>query len=100
MNKGGLVPPFCFRRGGSTCPSRQPSRSSMNAFKIEVPQATLEKILSKVRDYEWHEMPRGEGLEGSWAYGANLDYMKSLCAYWVDGYDWRKWEKALNAFPQ
>jgi microsomal epoxide hydrolase len=69
-------------------------------FKIAVPQATLDGIREKVRAYEWHEMPRGAGLENSWAYGANLDYMKSLCAYWADGYDWRKWEAALNRFPQ
>jgi pimeloyl-ACP methyl ester carboxylesterase len=72
----------------------------MTPFKINIPQATLDAIRAKVRAYEWHEMPRGAGLEGSWAYGANLDFMKALCAYWVDGYDWRKWEAALNAFPQ
>ena len=72
----------------------------MTPFKIDVPQSTLDTIRAKVRDYEWHEMPRGDGLEGSWAFGANLDYMKALCAYWADGYDWRKWETALNAFPQ
>ncbi|HEV2650879.1 MAG TPA: alpha/beta fold hydrolase [Rhizomicrobium sp.] len=72
----------------------------MTPFKINIPQATLDAIRAKVRAYEWHEMPRGAGLEGSWAYGANLDFMKALCAYWVDGYDWRKWETALNAFPQ
>lgn len=69
-------------------------------FKISIPQATLDAIRAKVRAYEWHEMPVGDGLEGTWAYGANLDYMKRLCAYWADGYDWRKWEAALNAFPQ
>src|SRR5579863_10781741 len=69
-------------------------------FKIDIPQSALDSIRAKVKAYEWHEMPRGNGLEGSWAYGANLDYMRALCAYWVDGYDWRKWEKALNYFPQ
>jgi pimeloyl-ACP methyl ester carboxylesterase len=69
-------------------------------FKIETPQATLDDIRAKVRAYEWHEMPRGSGLEGSWAYGANLDFMKELCAYWTEKYDWRKWEAELNKFPQ
>jgi pimeloyl-ACP methyl ester carboxylesterase len=72
----------------------------MKPFKIDVLQKTLDAISAKVRAYEWHEMPRGEGLDGSWAYGANLDFMRALCAYWTDGYDWRKWEAALNAFPQ
>ncbi len=26
--------------------------------------------------------------------------MKALCAYWADGYDWRKWEAELNRFAQ
>jgi microsomal epoxide hydrolase len=26
--------------------------------------------------------------------------MKKLCAYWVNTYDWRKWEAELNRFPQ
>jgi pimeloyl-ACP methyl ester carboxylesterase len=69
-------------------------------FRVAVPDATLEAIRTKVRGYEWHEAPRGAGLEASWAYGANLDFMKSLCAYWADGYDWRKWEAELNRFPQ
>ena len=72
----------------------------MKPFKIEVPQATLDGIRARVAAYAWHEMPRGEGLDGSWAYGANLDFMRELCAYWTGGYDWRKAEAALNAFPQ
>jgi microsomal epoxide hydrolase len=74
--------------------------SAPRPFKIDVPQSTLDKIRDKVRAYEWHEMPRGEGLDGTWAYGANLDFMQSLCAYWADDYDWRKQEAALNCFPQ
>src|ERR1700733_5132987 len=72
----------------------------MTPFRIDVPQATLDTIRDKVRAYEWHEMPRGAGLEGSWAYGANLDFMRELCTYWVNRYDWRKWEAELNRFPQ
>jgi microsomal epoxide hydrolase len=74
--------------------------TSPRPFRIEVPEPTIESIRAKVRAYEWHEMPRGAGLEGTWAYGANLDFMRDLCAYWVDGYDWRKWEAELNRFPQ
>src|SRR3569832_1281552 len=64
----------------------------MKPFKIDVAQATLDSIRARVKAYEWHEMPRGEGLEGTWAYGATLDFMRGLCAYWVDGYDWRNAE--------
>jgi pimeloyl-ACP methyl ester carboxylesterase len=74
--------------------------SATKQFKIEVPQTALDSIRAKVRAYEWHEMPVGEGLDGTWAYGANLHFMRELCAYWADGYDWRKWEAELNKFPQ
>jgi pimeloyl-ACP methyl ester carboxylesterase len=69
-------------------------------FTIQVPQGVVDAIRAKVRAFEWHEMPRGDGLEGTWAYGANLEFMKALCAYWVEKYDWRKWEAALNRVPQ
>ena len=74
--------------------------SAPKPFKIEVPQTTLDAIRAKVRAYEWHEMPVGDGLDGTWLYGANLEFMKSLCAYWADGFDWRKQEAELNRFPQ
>jgi microsomal epoxide hydrolase len=79
---------------------RESAMTGIRPFRIDVPQAMLDGIRVKVRAYEWHEMPRGAGIESSWAYGANLDYMKALCAYWADGYDWRKWEGELNRFPQ
>jgi pimeloyl-ACP methyl ester carboxylesterase len=69
-------------------------------FRIAIPQTSIARINRRVRDFEWHEMPRGPGLDGTWAYGANLDYMKRLGDYWVNSYDWRKWEDALNRFPQ
>jgi pimeloyl-ACP methyl ester carboxylesterase len=74
--------------------------SDLQSFKIEVSEAVIGGIRERVRAYEWHEMPRGDGLEGTWAYGANIEYMQKLCAYWADKYDWKHWQAALNRFPQ
>ena len=63
-------------------------------FQIEVPVQTLELIRRQVASYAWHEMPD----DGGWAYGANLAYMKELCAYWLDEFDWRVQEAAINRF--
>ena len=63
-------------------------------FQIEVPVETLELIRGQVASYAWHEMPD----DGGWAYGANLAYMKELCAYWLDEFDWRVQEAAINRF--
>ncbi|MCP4827893.1 MAG: epoxide hydrolase 1, partial [Proteobacteria bacterium] len=35
-----------------------------------------------------------------WRYGAKTDYIRSLCDYWCNEYDWRKHEARLNGFPQ
>ena len=63
-------------------------------FRVEVSDETLAQIRAKVAAFPWHEMPD----DGGWAYGTNLDYMKELCAYWVEEYDWRKHEAAINRF--
>ena len=63
-------------------------------FHIDVPDESLERIRAKVAGYVWHEMPD----DGGWAYGANLDYMKELCAYWLEEFDWRAQEEKLNRF--
>ena len=63
-------------------------------FEINVPDETLDRIRRRIAEYPWHEMP----ADGGWAYGTNLDYMKELCAYWSEEYDWRKHEAQLNRF--
>lgn len=70
--------------------------TSAKPFTVRVPDEMLAGIAAKVRAYEWHEMPE----DGGWAYGTNLDYMKALCAYWVEEYDWRRHEAAFNRFAQ
>jgi microsomal epoxide hydrolase len=63
-------------------------------FRIDVPGETLDRIRTRVGEYPWHEMPD----DGGWAYGTNLDYMKELCEYWLDEFDWRQHERAINRF--
>ena len=70
--------------------------TSPKPFRVAVPEKTLERIRAKVAGYTWHYMPD----DGGWSYGANLDYMKELCAYWLDEFDWRAQEAVLNRFPQ
>ena len=65
-------------------------------FSVAVRDATLDRIRAKVAAYQWHEMPD----DGGWSYGTNLDYMKELAAYWLERYDWRTHEAALNRLPQ
>jgi len=70
--------------------------SKCQSFSIDIPDSTIEAIREKVAAYPWHEMPD----DGGWQYGTNLDYMKELADYWVNEFDWRKQEAAINHFPQ
>lgn len=68
-------------------------------FRIDIPQKTIDSILAKVAAYEWHEMPEIGPGEDRWAYGTDMNYLRELCAYWLDGYSWRATENELNRFP-
>ena len=63
-------------------------------FKVEISNEILQNINSKVKNYEWHEMPD----DGGWDYGTNLDYMKEFAEYWSSKFDWKKTEEKINKF--
>ena len=72
------------------------STTELRPFLVDIPDEVLQRILTRVAEYRWHEMPD----DGGWTYGTNLDYMKELCGYWLDAFDWREHEAAINRFPQ
>ena len=61
-----------------------------NPSDIRVPDGVLEDIRARIAAYPWHEMPD----DGGWDYGTNLDYMRELCAWWLERFDWRAQEEA------
>jgi pimeloyl-ACP methyl ester carboxylesterase len=69
-------------------------------FQVQIEQSVIDGILAKVSAYDWHEMPDIDPGADRWAYGADMKYMKELCAYWTKSFDWRATEEKLNGFPQ
>jgi hypothetical protein len=70
--------------------------SAPRPFRVNIPQATIDRILNRLRETRWPDR-----LETSdWRYGANWDYMKALVDYWITRFDWRKAEAKLNRYPQ
>jgi len=65
-------------------------------FRIDVPQAVLDDLRERLARTRWPDQAPG----APWAYGADLAYVKELCAYWRERYDWRKHEALLNGFRQ
>jgi len=61
-------------------------------FLIEVPEAELAD-LRRLLQTRW---PEPETV-ADWSQGVPLAYLRELCEYWADGYDWRPAEARLNA---
>jgi pimeloyl-ACP methyl ester carboxylesterase len=65
-------------------------------FRIDVPQATLDDLRSRLERTRWPDTPADLG----WGAGTDIDLMHRLVEHWLDGYDWRRQEAVLNRFPQ
>ena len=65
-------------------------------FTIDIPGNALDDLHRRLDATRWPDRIPGE----EWAYGTSPAWLKQLVAYWRHEYDWRKWEAALNAFPQ
>ena len=69
---------------------------TISPYQIYFPKKKLDFIKSRVLSYPWHEIREDKG----WEYGTDIHYMKELCRYWVEEFDWRKQEKLINQFKQ
>lgn len=70
-------------------------RSGPERLTVAVPQDQLDDLRSRLRATRWPDAVPGSG----WDYGTDLAYLQDLCAYWADGFDWRRAEERLNAWP-
>jgi microsomal epoxide hydrolase len=69
---------------------------SPESFTLRIPDAAIADLKTRLGLTRFPDAASGE----PWAFGASVDYMRDLVAYWKDGFDWRVQEAALNAFPQ
>jgi len=68
---------------------------AIEKFAIQVPDAVLTDLNRRLDATRWPDELDGVG----WTLGSSLTYMKSLAAYWRNGYEWRRQESALNQLP-
>ena len=67
-------------------------------FSVDVPDETLQRIRSRVDAFRWDALPEPADA-ADWRYGPPLLFMRELCRYWSDNYDWRSEERRINAVP-
>jgi pimeloyl-ACP methyl ester carboxylesterase len=68
----------------------------MRPFRISVDEADLRDLRDRLHRTRW---PEAETVD-DWSQGVPLSYLRELCRYWADAYDWRATEARLNALPQ
>ena len=72
------------------------SERSITPFRIAIPDRDLDDLRERLRRTRW---PEREPVD-DWSQGIPLEYVKDLCRYWLEEYDWRASEARLNTFPQ
>jgi len=65
-------------------------------FRIAVPDAALDDLRARLRNTRW---PEAEPVD-DWSQGAPLAWIREVCEYWAERYDWRAREARLNRFAQ
>lgn len=67
----------------------------MEPFTIAVPETALDDLKRRLEQTRWPDQ-----VGAPWAYGTDETYLRALCDYWREGFDWRAQEAALNRFDQ
>jgi pimeloyl-ACP methyl ester carboxylesterase len=72
------------------------TNTEIRPFRIDIPQADLDDLRSRVARTRWIDDLPGVG----WERGVPTAYLKELAGYWAEKFDWRAAEAELNAYPQ
>ena len=68
----------------------------MEPFRVDVSDEVLDDLQTRLQLTRWADDFANE----DWRYGTNTAYLKELVAYWIEQYDWRRHERAINEHPQ
>lgn len=69
---------------------------TIEPFRVAVPQVSLDDLAFRLR---LTRLPDA-GIGSDWSEGVPLAGAQALIAYWRDRYDWRRFERRINAYPQ
>lgn len=69
---------------------------TIRPFRIAVPDEVLQDLRARLRSTRW---PEAEPVN-DWSQGVPLAWLREVCRYWAEDYDWRAREAALNRFDQ
>ncbi|MFG1603932.1 epoxide hydrolase family protein [Actinoplanes sp. NPDC049265] len=70
--------------------------TTIEPFRLRISNDRIAELRNRLRWTRWPEPATAPG----WGQGPPLDYVRELCRYWADEYDWRATEARLAAVPQ
>jgi pimeloyl-ACP methyl ester carboxylesterase len=76
--------------------SRIARTDDVTEFHLDVPETELEDVRTRLRNARWAEPETVE----DWSQGVPVAYLRDLCRYWADVYDWRATQARLSELPQ
>jgi hypothetical protein len=65
-------------------------------FSVRIEAEILSDLRTRIRNTRWPDQAPGT----AWEQGTDLEYLKSLLAYWADEFDWYAQERLLNTVNQ
>ena len=65
----------------------------MQPYTIDVSNDVIADLKSRLTQTRWPDE-----IGQDWQYGTDLNYIKSLCDYWLHEYDWPTQQSRLNDF--
>jgi len=68
----------------------------ISPFTVAIADSELEDLQQRLARTRWPERETTDG----WSQGIPLDYTRELANYWASTYDWRRFAKKLNGWPQ
>lgn len=86
--------PVLYHRG-TVMPHRGATgAATIERFTINIPEAQLGDLRQRLAHARW---PEAEPV-ADWTQGVPSEWLRAMCTYWADGYDWRAREALLNRF--
>src|SRR5258706_7173021 len=73
---------------------KEETEMEIQPFKVQIAQAVLDDLEERLRRIRWPD----EVIDAQWDYGMNETYLKELVDYWLNRFDWRTQERAINSF--
>ena len=70
--------------------------SAPQPFTLHVDDQAIDDLHARLALTRFPDQAPGE----PWSYGTNVGYLRELCDYWRNQFDWRAEEARLNAFAQ